>query len=71
MYKVKVDHAKLGRERIIQGMTLNQLAKKSGINRQTLANIESGIANPRPETAQAIAEALSADFEQLFQIYEG
>jgi transcriptional regulator with XRE-family HTH domain len=42
-------------------MTQEELAEAAGINRVTLANIESGRADPRPTTIRKLAAALGVE----------
>ncbi|MFD1210447.1 helix-turn-helix domain-containing protein [Arthrobacter sp. GCM10027362] len=48
-----------------RGLTLTQLADRSGIAKATLSQIESGSGNPTLHTLQDLAAALSTDVEQL------
>lgn len=48
------------------GMTQEQLAEKVGVIRQTISNIECGVALPSIPTAQAIAEVLEFDWFEFF-----
>jgi transcriptional regulator with XRE-family HTH domain len=47
------------------GMTLSELAGASGLGKSTLAQLESGKANPSVETLWAIGAALKVPFAQL------
>lgn len=49
------------------GMTLVDLAERSGLGRSTLAQLEGGEANPSIETLWAIAAALGVPFGRLVQ----
>jgi transcriptional regulator with XRE-family HTH domain len=49
------------------GMTLAELASASGLGKSTLAQLESGRANPSVETLWAIAAALKVPFAQLVE----
>ena len=49
------------------GMTQEQLAEKVGVIRQTISNIECGIAFPSVPTARAIAEVLEFNWTEFFE----
>jgi transcriptional regulator with XRE-family HTH domain len=49
------------------GLTLAELASASGLGKSTLAQLESGRANPSVETLWAIAAALKVPFAQLVE----
>ena len=51
-----------------KGMTQQQLAKKAGISRQAIGNIERGISMPTPETRYKIADALGILMRDLDEI---
>jgi transcriptional regulator with XRE-family HTH domain len=55
---VKLTRLKALRER--QALTQEELARKAGINRVTLARIETG-AEPYPATVRKLAEALGVE----------
>lgn len=48
------------------GMTQEQLSEKVGVIRQTISNIECGLALPSIPTAKAIAEILEFDWIEFF-----
>lgn len=48
------------------GMTQEQLAGKVGVVRQTISNIECGLALPSVNTAQSIARVLEIDWFLFF-----
>lgn len=50
-----------------QEMTQLALAKKVGVSRQTINNVESGKYYPSLEIAFLIAEALDSTIDQVFQ----
>ena len=56
--------------RIRFGMTGSGLAKRIGVTRQTICNIESGN-SASPANAKAICDILEKPFEELFTIEEG
>lgn len=49
------------------GMTQEQLAEKVGVIRQTISNIECGLALPSVQTAKAIAEVLEFNWAEFFE----
>jgi transcriptional regulator with XRE-family HTH domain len=53
--------------RLDAGLTLNDLASAAGLGKSTLAQIESGKANPSVETLWAIAAALKVPFARLVE----
>jgi transcriptional regulator with XRE-family HTH domain len=53
--------------RLDAGLTLAQLADASGLGKSTLAQLESGRANPSVETLWAIAAALRVPFARLVE----
>ena len=48
------------------GMTQEQLAEKVGVVRQTISNIECGLALPSVNTAQTIARVLEFNWADFF-----
>lgn len=48
-------------------LTQEELAEKAGINRVSLAAIESGQSEPRPATIRRLAEALEVDPKELMR----
>jgi transcriptional regulator with XRE-family HTH domain len=53
--------------RLDAGLTLNDLASAAGLGKSTLAQLESGKANPSVETLWAIAAALRVPFARLVE----
>ena len=49
------------------GMTQEQLAEKVGVIRQTISNIECGIALPSVPTAKAIATVLEFNWAEFYE----
>lgn len=49
------------------GMTQEQLAEKVGVIRQTISNIECGLALPSVPTAKAIGEVLEFNWADFFE----
>lgn len=50
-----------------EGMTQEQLAEKVGVIRQTISNIECGLALPSVPTAKAIGEVLEFNWADFFE----
>jgi len=57
--------AALRRERRRTGLTLTEVARRAGIAKSTLSQLESGAGNPSLETLWAICVALDAPFSRL------
>ncbi len=57
--------AALRRERRRSGLSLTEVAKRAGIAKSTLSQLESGTGNPSLETLWAICVALDAPFSRL------
>jgi transcriptional regulator with XRE-family HTH domain len=57
--------ASLRRERDRTGLTLTELAKRAGIAKSTLSQLESGTGNPSIETLWALGVALGVPFSRL------
>lgn len=53
--------------RLRRAMTIEELAKKTGMSTQTIVNIERHGNMPRPSTISRLAEALGITLEQLFE----
>lgn len=58
--------AALRRERQRAGLSLSEVARRAGLSKSTLSNLESGIGNPSLETLWALCVALDIPFGQLF-----
>ncbi len=52
--------------RAAQHLTQSELARRVGISRPYLSNIERGKSKPTVEIAARICKALDADFERIF-----
>jgi transcriptional regulator with XRE-family HTH domain len=59
--------ASLRRERTRVGLSLTELAKRAGIAKSTLSQLESGTANPSVETLWALGVALDVPFSRLVE----
>ncbi|WP_298180026.1 XRE family transcriptional regulator [Saccharomonospora sp.] len=59
--------ASLQRERRKAGLSLAELARRAGIAKSTLSQLESGSGNPSVETLWALSTALGVSFSQLVQ----
>src|SRR3974390_2031831 len=57
--------AALRRERARAGLSLTEVARRAGIAKSTLSQLESGTGNPSVETLWAICVALDAPFSRL------
>ena len=57
--------ASLRRERARTGLSLSEVARRAGIAKSTLSQLESGTGNPSLETLWAICVALDAPFSRL------
>ncbi|MDR8414340.1 helix-turn-helix domain-containing protein [Nonomuraea sp. 3-1Str] len=62
---IAVIAASLRRERERAGLSLSELAKRAGVAKSTLSQIESGAGNPGVETLWALATALGVPFSRL------
>jgi transcriptional regulator with XRE-family HTH domain len=57
--------ASIRRERDRTGLSLTELARRAGIAKSTLSQLESGVGNPSVETLWALGVALGVPFSQL------
>jgi transcriptional regulator with XRE-family HTH domain len=57
--------ARIRRERDRAGMSLSELARRAGIAKSTLSQLESGVGNPSMETLWAISVTLGVPFSRL------
>lgn len=57
--------AALRREREQAGLSITQLARRAGLAKSTLSQLEAGTGNPSVETLWALAVALGVPFSQL------
>ena len=63
---LEVIAASLRRERRRTGLSLTEVARRAGIAKSTLSQLESGTGNPSVETLWAICVALDVPFSRLF-----
>ncbi len=59
--------ASLRRERERAGLSLSELAKRAGLAKSTLSQLESGAGNPSVETLWALGVALGVPFSRLVE----
>ncbi len=57
----------LRRERLRRGMSMTQLAERSGLSRQMISYIEQGMRNPTLDTLLRITNALNIDLSKLIK----
>ncbi len=50
-------------------MTIEDLAKKSGVSTPTICNIENGKRQPRLPVLQKLSVALNCSFEELYELW--
>jgi transcriptional regulator with XRE-family HTH domain len=68
---VQVVADNLRRLRVERGVSVSELARRSGVGRGPLTGLEAGRANPTIETLWALADALGAPFGDLVAPREG
>ncbi len=59
--------ASLRRERERAGLSLSELAKRAGLAKSTLSQLEAGVGNPSVETLWALGVALDIPFSRLVE----
>src|SRR5215813_576417 len=64
---LEVIAASLKRERERAGLSLTEVARRAGIAKSTLSQLESGTGNPSVETLWALGVALGVPFSQLVE----
>src|SRR5206468_9737123 len=64
---LEVIAASLRRERRRSGLSLTELARRAGIAKSTLSQLESGTGNPSVETLWALGVALDVPFARLVE----
>ncbi|MEO6504267.1 MAG: helix-turn-helix domain-containing protein [Jatrophihabitantaceae bacterium] len=57
--------AAVRRERARLGMSMSELAKRAGVSKSTLSQLESGVGNPSVETLWALSTALDVEISRL------
>src|ERR1700741_2921395 len=62
---LEVIAASLRRERRRTGLSLTEVARRAGIAKSTVSQLESGAGNPSVETLWSLAVALGVDFTRL------
>lgn len=62
---MEVIAASLRRERRRTGLSLSEVARKAGLSKSTLSQLEAGLGNPSLETLWALCIALDAPFSRL------
>lgn len=62
---LKIIAAAIRRERERVGISLSELAKRAGLAKSTLSQLESGIGNPSVETLWSLGVALGVPFSRL------
>jgi transcriptional regulator with XRE-family HTH domain len=65
-----LDRQALKRQRLLAGLTQENLAAKVGVHRNTLTRYETGVLKPGPGTIGRIARALRLDVADLAAIEE-
>ncbi|WP_269802744.1 helix-turn-helix domain-containing protein [Actinocorallia populi] len=64
---IKTIAAAIRRERERAGLTLTELARRAGLAKSTLSQLESGTGNPSVETIWALGMALGVPFSRLVE----
>ncbi|GAA5150746.1 XRE family transcriptional regulator [Microbacterium pseudoresistens] len=62
--RTRIAHA-LRREREAAGLSVSELARRAGVSKATVSQLEGGAANPSVETLWALGDALSIPFADL------
>lgn len=65
-YEILAKNIKI--ERVKENITQQELANRAGLSRDTISQIERGIANPTLETIILIANALNVDLNKLIPL---
>jgi transcriptional regulator with XRE-family HTH domain len=58
---MELDGVTLQRVRLSQGLTMQKLGKKAGVNPTTIGRLERGFRTPRLETVRKLARALGVE----------
>ncbi|MCC9305800.1 XRE family transcriptional regulator [Kitasatospora sp. RB6PN24] len=65
---MQVISAALRRERRRADLTLSEVARRAGVSKSTLSQLESGVGNPSLETLWALCNALGIPFSRLIDL---
>ena len=55
--------------RIERGMTISELARRTGLSRVTITNVENSLVIPSLDTAFLIAKEIGKDINEIFFVY--
>ena len=67
-HPVAVEISRLKYKRLMHGMTIEELSRKSGVANITIYNIENGLTKrPRLDTLSAIADALGVPVDAIIE----
>lgn len=66
--KLSVKTKELAELRIRRGLSQTALAEKAGVTGGFISQIERGLYRPSPKVAHCIAEALGAEFDDIFSL---
>lgn len=64
---MNIDVKKIVVARIRAGLSLVELAEKTGVNRTTLSKIEKGYQKPKAQTINKLVNALNIKLEDIIQ----
>ncbi len=64
-------HNLVRQQRLMSGMTQQELAQRVGVTRQTILSIEKGRYTPSVALALCLAEVFEVSVEALFQLNKG
>lgn len=70
MKKYKFKPIELRLERIRQGMSLGDMAKKAGLNYNTISQVETGKTSPILDTVLKMAGCLNMSISDLIEVVE-
>ncbi len=65
---ININVEKLQYIRISKGYTMSGLAKKAGISKYSVSQVENQNVNPRPDTIRKICLALDIEFEDICDV---
>ncbi len=68
---MEVDVAKLRELRHRRVLTLEELAQKAGVGRNTIWRLEHGVMGAQPRTIRKLAKALGVEAEELVKLEGG